>query len=213
METKTKKSRKTTLLIVACVGLAWLGAFVFFTYRLAKGVQFDAVAGGMRCQVRADILDAIESKYKLHKHMVSILRNDTIEVRLEIDQKDQARAFDIAGEVYELKRKSPVLSKKPLELKMWVHDPGEDGKHIHIVNPDSRYGVNLHVYMPGAPDHKPKRDLEEYRELEEKWREINWQKELDERRAAAVSANPSNTDDGNAEERGEDDSAPQQMSQ
>ena len=212
MKTKPNKTKRT-LAIVVCVVLAWLGAFVFFTYRMAKGVQFDAVAGGMRCQVRADILDAIESKYKLHKHMVSILRDDTIEIRLEIDQNDQARAFDIAGEIYELKQKSPILSKKPMELKMWVHDPAEEGKRIVYVNPDSKYGINLHVLMPGAPDHKKKRDIEEYRELEEKWREINWQKELDERRAAAATANPSNSDDGKAEERGEDDPSTQETPQ
>ena len=204
MKTKPNKTKRT-LAIVVCVVLAWLGAFVFFTYRMAKGVQFDAVAGGMRCQVRADIFDPLESKYRIRECTVGFHSDDSIELRIELDPDAQTQAFDIAGEVYERKQKSPVLSPKPLELKMWVHDPGEDGKHIHIVNPDSRYGVNLHVYMPGAPDHKPKRDLDEYMELEEKWREINWQKKLDERRAAAVSANPSNADDGNAEERGEDD--------
>ena len=194
METMPKNRKP--LLIVACVVLAWLAAFVFFTYRLAKGVQFDAASSGMRCQVRADIFDPLESEYRIRECTVGFHPDDSIELRIELDPDAQAQAFDIAGEVYELKQKSPVLSKKPLELKMWVHDPGEDGKHIHIVNPDSRYGVNLHVLMPGAPDHKPKRDLEEYLALNRKWEEIIWQKELDERRAAASK----NTDENGSNE-------------
>lgn len=203
---KVRFSTRTAWVIVAGVALAWLGAFVFFTCRLAKGVQFDAASSGMRCQVRADIFDPLESEYRIRECTVGFHSDDSIELRIELDPDAQAQAFDIVGEVYELKQKSPILSQKPLELKMWVHDPGEDGQHIHIVNPDSRYGVNLHVYMPGAPDHKPKRDLEEYLELTRKWEEINWQKELDERRAEAAAANPSNADDGNTEER-EDDPA------
>ena len=39
--------------------------------------------------------------------------------------------------------------------------------------------------MPGAPNHKKKRDIEEYRELTRKWEEIIRQKELGERHAAA----------------------------
>jgi hypothetical protein len=124
--------------------------------------------------------------------------NDTINLRIELNpnEKDQAQAFDIAREVYELKQKSPVLSKRPLELKIWVHDPAVDGQRIVSVNPDSRYGVNLHVLMPGAPDHKKKVDLEEYLELNRKWQEINWQKELEERRAAASE----NTDENGSNE-------------
>ena len=38
--------------------------------------------------------------------------------------------------------------------------------------------------MPGAPNHKKKRDIEEYRELTRKWEEIIRQKEMAERRAA-----------------------------
>ena len=50
--------------------------------------------------------------------------------------------------------------------------------------------------MPGAPDHKKKVDLEEYLELNRKWQEINWQKELEERRAAASE----NTDENGSNE-------------
>ena len=202
MQTKSK-SKKNALLIVACVGLAWLGAFVFFTCRLAKGVQFDAVAGGMRCQVRADITDAIKSKYTIRECTVGFHPDDSVELKIELNPDAQAQAFDIAREVYELKQKSPVLSKRPLELKMWVHDPAVDGRRIVYVNPDSRYGVNLHIYMPGAPDHKKKRDLKEYQELTRKWEEIHRQEALEKLRAAA----------GDSDERGEDDPAPQQTPQ
>ncbi len=195
MQTKSK-SKKNALLIVVCVGLAWLGAFVYFTYKLGRGIQFDAASSGMRCQVRADIFDPLESEYRIRECTVGFHPDDSIELRIELDPDAQAQAFDIAREVYELKQKSPVLSKRPLELKIWVHDPAVDGQRIVSVNPDSRYGVNLHVLMPGAPDHKKKVDLEEYLELNRKWQEINWQKELEERRAAASE----NTDENGSNE-------------
>ena len=198
MQTKSK-SKKNALLIVACVGLAWLGAFVYFTYKLGRGIQFDAASTGMRCQVRADITDAIKSKYTIRECTVGFHPDDSVELKIELNPDAQAQAFDIAREVYELKQKSSILSQKPLELKMWVHDPAVDGRRIVSRDPDSRYGVNLHIYMPGAPGHKKKRDLEEYQELTRKWEEIIRQKELGERHAAAASANPSNADDGDAE--------------
>jgi glutathione peroxidase len=139
----------------------------------------------MRCQVRADIFDPLESEYRIRECTVGFHPDDSIELRIELDPDAQAQAFDIAREVYELKQKSPVLSKRPLELKIWVHDPAVDGQRIVSVNPDSRYGVNLHVLMPGAPGHKKKVDLEEYLELKRKWDEIHWQEGLEERRAAA----------------------------
>ena len=182
--TKKPKNRKT-LLIAACVVLAWLGGFAHFTYRMARGVQFDAASTGMRCQVRADITDAIKSKYTIRECTVGFHPDDSVELKIELNPDAQAQAFDIAREVYELKQKSSILSQKPLELKMWVHDPAVDGRRIVSRDPDSRYGVNIHAYMPGAPGHKKKRDLEEYQELDRKWREIIWQKELEERRAAA----------------------------
>ena len=184
MQTKSK-SKKNTLLIVACVGLAWLGAIAFFICRTSRDLQFDAASTGMRRQVRADILDAIESKFTIRECTVGFHSDDSVELRIELNPDAQAQAFDIAREVYELKQKSSILSQKPLELKMWVLDPAVDGRRIVSLDPDSRYGVNIHAYMPGAPGHKKKRDLEEYRELERKWREINWQKEREERRAAA----------------------------
>jgi len=182
--------------ILVSVGLVWLGASAYIIYGMARGLQFNAISSGMRCQVHADIISPLESKYNNRVCTVGFHRDDTIEIRIELNPGEQAQAFDIAGEVYELKQKSPVLSQKPLELKMWVHDPGVDGKRIVVVNPDSRYGVNLHIYMPGAPGHKKKLDLEEYEELDRKWREIRWQEEREKVRAASESA----------EERDEDDS-------
>ncbi len=204
MQTKSK-NKKNALLIVVCVGLAWLGAFVYFTYKLGRGIQFDAASSGMRLQVRADILDAIESKYRIRECTVGFHPDDSVELKIELNPDAQAQAFDIAREVYELKQKSSILSQKPLELKMWVHDPAVDGRRIVSRDPDSRYGVNIHAYMPGAPGHKKKRDLDEYQELDRKWREIIWQKELEERRAAAK--NKENRTEGDS------DPAPSQMPQ
>ena len=185
MKTKSKKSTRIAQLIVVCVGLAWLGAIAFFICRTSRDLQFDAASTGMRRQVRADILDAIESKFTIRECTVGFHSDDSVELRIELNPDAQAQAFDIAREVYELKQKSSILSQKPLELKMWVLDPAVDGRRIVSLDPDSRYGVNIHAYMPGAPGHKKKRDLEEYQELDRKWREIIWQKELEERRAAA----------------------------
>ncbi|MBP5585304.1 MAG: hypothetical protein J6Y92_02995 [Lentisphaeria bacterium] len=188
---KTKpKNRKTALLIVVCVGLAWLGAFAYFTCKLGRGIQFDAASTGMRWQVLADITDPLESKYKIRECTVGFHPDDSVELRIELNPEDQAQAFDIAREVYELKQKSPILSQKPLELKMWVHDPAVDGRRIVYVDPDSRYGVNLHIYMPGAPDHKKKRDLEEYQELTRKWEEIHRQERMEELRRKAEEEDP-----------------------
>ena len=195
MKMKLSKTKMIAVILVS-VGLVWLGASAYIIYGMARGLQFNAISSGMRCQVHADIFAPLESKYNIRVCTVGFHRDDTIEIRIELNPGEQAQAFDIAGEVYELKQKSPVLSQKPLELKMWVHDPGVDGKRIVVVNPDSRYGVNLHIYMPGAPGHKKKLDLEEYEELDRKWREIRWQEEREEVRAASESA----------EERDEDDS-------
>jgi len=140
---------------------------------------------GMRYQVSADIIDPLESKYRIRECTVGLPSDDTIELRIELNSIDQAHAFDIARDVYELKKKSAVLHKKPLDLKIWVHDPPIEGQRIVYVDPDSRYGVNLHIYMPGAPGHKKKRDLEEHLELTRKWDEIHRQEELDRLRAAA----------------------------
>ena len=183
---KTKpKNRKTALLIVVCVGLAWLGFAFYVFHGMSRGLQFDAASTGMRLQVNADIINPLENKYIIRECTVGFHSDDSTELKIELNPDAQAQAFDIAREVYELKQKSSILSQKPLELKMWVHDPAVDGRRIVSRDPDSRYGVNIHAYMPGAPGHKKKRDLEEYLELERKWREINWQKEMDERRTAA----------------------------
>ena len=185
MKTKPKSSTKTVLVVLACVGLAWLVAVFSILHRGYRGLQFDMASFGMRYQVCADIIDPLEGKYKIRESTFGISRDDTIELRVELNSKDQAQAFDIAREVYELKQKSPVLSKRPLELKMWVHDPAVDGRRIVYVNPDSRYGVNLHVSIPGAPGHKKKADLEEYLELTRKWDEIHRQEAMERLRAAA----------------------------
>ena len=187
---KIRLSTRTTWIIVAGVMLAWLGCFVFaiyLFYRWNEDVRFQVISSGMYREVCADIIDPLESKYRIRRSTFKVHSNDTISLRIELNpnEKDQAQAFDIAREVYELKQKSPVLSKRPLELKLWVHDPAVDGQRIVSVNPDSKYGVNLHVLMPGATDHKKKADLEEYLELKRKWEEILWQEELEERRAAA----------------------------
>ena len=187
--TKKPKNRKT-LLIAACVVLAWLGAFAYFTCKLGRGIQFDAASTGMRCQVCSDIIDPLENKFKILECTCGVSQDDTIELRVELNPEDQAQAFDIAREVYELKQKSPILSQKPLELKMWVHDPAVDGQRIVSLDPDSRYGVNLHIYMPGAPDHKKKRDLEEYQELTRKWEEIHRQERMEELRRKAEEEDP-----------------------
>ena len=76
------------------------------------------------------------------------------------------------------------------ELKMWVHNPAVDGQRIVYRDPDSRYGVNLHIYMPGAPDHKKKRDLEEYQELTRKWEEIHRQERMEKLRRKAEEEDP-----------------------
>ena len=194
MKMKLSKTKMIAVILVS-VGLVWLGASAYIIYGMARGLQFNAISSGMRCQVHADIFAPLESKYNIRVCTVGFHRDDTIEIRIELNPGEQAQAFDIAGEVYELKQKSPVLSQKPLELKMWVHDPGVDGKRIVVVNPDSRYGVNLHIYMPGAPGHKKKLDLEEYEELDRKWREIRWQEEREKVRAASESAEERDGDD------------------
>ena len=185
MKTKPKSSTKTVLVVLACVGLAWLVAVFSILHRVYRGLQFDMASFGMRYQVSADIIDPLESKYRIRECTVGLPSDDTIELRIELNSIDQAHAFDIARDVYELKKKSPVLHKKPLDLKIWVHDPPIEGQRIVYVDPDSRYGVNLHIYMPGAPDHKKKRDLEEHLELTRKWEEIHRQEAMEKLRAAA----------------------------
>ena len=184
MKTKPKISTKTVLLIAVCLGLAQVGFAVYVFYGMYRGLQFDMASFGMRYQVCADIIDPLENKYIIRECTVGFHSDDSTELRIELNSIDQAQAFDIAHDVYELKKKSPVLHKKPLDLKIWVHDPPMDGQRIVYRDPDSKYGVNLHIYMPGAPDHKKKRDLEEYAELTRKWEEIIRQKEMAESRAA-----------------------------
>lgn len=156
--------------IALCFVLGSVALMASFFSQYIYLIRFGAVKYAMHREVGADILDAIESKYKIVKCTVELPPDDTIELSIELDPEAGEQAFDIAGDVYELKRKSPVLHKKPLELEIRVRDP--------------KIGVNLHTYMPGAPDHKKKRDLEEYRELDKKWREIIRQEKMEEHRAA-----------------------------
>ena len=188
--TTKPKNRKTALLIVVCVGLAWLGFAFYVFYGMIRGLQFDAASTGMRRQVNADIIDPLENKYKIRECTVGFHSDDSTELRIELNPDAQAQAFDIARDVYELKQKSPVLSQKPLELKLWVHNPAVDGQRIVSLDPDSRYGVNLHIFMPGAPGHKKKRDLEEYQELTRKWDEIHRQERMEELRRKAEEDDP-----------------------
>ena len=188
---KTKpKNRKTALLIVVCVGLAWLGFAFYVFHGMSRGLQFDAASTGMRLQVNADIINPLENKYIIRECTVGFHSDDSTELKIELNPDAQAQAFDIARDVYELKQKSPVLSKKPLELKLWVHNPAVDGQRIVYRDPDSRCGVNLHIYMPGAPGHKKKRDLEEYLELTRKWEEIHRQERMEELRRKAEEEDP-----------------------
>ena len=187
---KLKLSKPTKFeWIVLCVVLGSVAFMASVLHTFMQQIRFGSVRYGMYREVSADILDAIKSKYKIVKCTVELPPDDTIELSIELDSEVEEQAFDIAGDVYELKRKSPVLHKKPLELEIRVRDP--------------KCGVTHHTYMPGAPNHKKKRDIEEYRELTRKWEEIIRQKELEERRAAA----------GGSDERGEDDPAPQQTPQ
>ncbi len=171
---KLKLSKPTKFEWIAlCVVLGSVAFMASVLHTFMWQIRFDAVRYGMYREVHADILDAIKSKYKIVKCTVELPPDDTIELRLELDPEAEEQAFDIAGDVYDLKRKSPVLHKKPLELEIRVRDP--------------KSGVTHHTYMPGAPNHKKKKNYEEYRELAEKWSEIIRQKELEERRAAAGS--------------------------
>ena len=156
--------------IALCVVLGAVAFMASVLHTYMQQIRFGAVKYVMSREVGADIIDPLENKYKIVKWTVANPPDDTIELNLELDSEAGEQAFHIARDVYELKRKSPVLSKKPLELEIRVREP--------------KSGINFHAYMPGAPDHKKKRDLEEYRELDRKWREIIRQKEMAERRAA-----------------------------
>ncbi len=156
--------------IVLCVVLGAVAFMAFVLHSYIWQIRFGAVKYGMYREIDADILDAIKSKYKIVKCTVELPPDDTIELSLELDPEAEEQAFDIAGDVYDLKRKSPVLHKKPLELEIRVRDP--------------KNGVTHRTYMPGVPNHKKKKNYEEYRELAEKWSEIIRQKEMAERRAA-----------------------------
>ena len=111
----------------------------------------------------------MERKYGVYT--VELPPDDTIVLNIRLEPKDREQAFLIARDVYELKRKSPVLSRKPMELKIRVRD--------------SKDGIDIHTFIPGAPDHRKKRDFEEYGKLAEKWQEIIRQEELEERRTEA----------------------------
>ena len=163
--------------IALCFFLACVALMSYAFYSVSWALRWQSLKPGMYREVHADIIDPLESKFnitdkewKYRDCSIKLPPDDTIMLGIRLDPKDGEKMFDIARDVYELKRKSPVLSKKPLELEIRVRDP--------------KSGVNFHAYMPGAPGHKKKRDIEEYRELTRKWEEIIRQKEMAERRAA-----------------------------
>ena len=164
--------------IALCFFLACVALMSYAFYSVSWVLRWQSLKPGMYREVHADIIDPLESKFnitdkewKYRDCSIKLPPDDTIMLGIRLDPKDGEKMFDIARDVYELKRKSPVLHKKPLELEIRVRDP--------------KSGVTHHTYMPGAPGHKKKRDLEEYRELAEKWSEIIRQKELEERRTEA----------------------------
>ena len=174
-----KLSKPTKLdWIALCIFLACVASLASFVYNLSRAARWKSVKPYMYREISADIIDPLESRYNLTDmerkygvYMVELPPDDTVVLSIKLDPKDGEQAFHIARDVYELKRKSPVLSKKPLELKIRVRG--------------SEDGIDIHTFIPGAPDHRKKRDIEEYGKLAEKWQEINRQDELEERRAAA----------------------------
>ena len=175
---KLKLSKPTKFEWIAlCFFLACVALMSYAFYSVSRALRWQSLKPGMYREVHADIIDPLESKYnitdkewKYRDCSIKLPPDDTIMLGIRLDPKDGEKMFDIARDVYELKRKSPVLHKKPLELEIRVRDP--------------KSGINFHAYMPGAPNHKKKRDIEEYRELTRKWEEIIRQKEMAERRAA-----------------------------
>jgi hypothetical protein len=174
-----KLSKPTKLdWIALCIFLACVASPASFVYNLSRAARWKSVKPYMYYEISADIIDPLENRYNLTDmerkygvYTVELPPDDTIVLNIRLDPKDGEQAFHIARDVYELKRKSPVLSRKPLELKIRVRD--------------SKDGIDIHTFIPGAPDHRKKRDIEEYMELAEKWQEIIRQEELEERRTEA----------------------------
>ena len=175
---KMKLSKPTKLdWIALCIFLACVASLVSFVYNLSRAARWKSVKPYMYYEISADIIDPLENRYNLTDmerkygiYTVELPPDDTIVLSIRLEPKDGERAFHIARDVYELKRKSPVLSRKPLELKIRVRG--------------SEDGIDIHTFIPGAPDHRKKRDIEEYGKLAEKWQEIIRQEELEERRTA-----------------------------
>lgn len=188
-----KLSKPTKLdWIALCIFLACVASLVSFVYNLSRAARWKSVKPYMYYEISADIIDPLENRYNLTDkerkygvYTVELPPDDTIVLSIRLEPKDGEQAFLIARDVYELKRKSPVLSRKPLELKIRVRDPKD--------------GIDIHTFIPGAPDHRKKRDFEEYGKLAEKWQEIIRQEELEERRA---TAGDSEEDSVSAEEAG-----------
>ncbi len=174
-----KLSKPTKLdWIALCIFLACVASPASFVYNLSRAARWKSVKPYMYYEISADIIDPLENRYNLTDkerkygiYTVELPPDDTIVLSIRLEPKDREQAFLIARDVYELKRKSPVLSRKPLELKIRVRD--------------SKDGIDIHTFIPGAPDHRKKRDIEEYMELAEKWQEIIRQEELEERRTEA----------------------------
>ena len=182
-----KLSKPTKLdWIALCVFLACVASLASFVYNLSSVARWKSVKPYMYREISADIIDPLESRYDLTDkerkygvYMVELPPDDTIVLSIRLEPKDGEQAFHIARDVYELKRKSPVLSRKPMELKIRVRDP--------------KSGIDIHTFIPGAPDHKKKRDFEEYMELNRKWVEIDLREEQDRRRAAAGNGEEDST--------------------
>ena len=156
--------------IALCVFLACVASLVLFVYNLSRAAQWKSVKPYMYREISADIIDPLENRYNLTDmerkygvYTVELPPDDTIVLSIRLEPKDGEQAFLIARDVYELKRKSPVLSRKPMELKIRVRDPKD--------------GIDIHTFIPGAPDHRKKRDFEEYMELNRKWVEIDLREE------------------------------------
>ena len=129
-----KLSKPTKLdWIALCIFLACVASLVSFVYNLSRAARWKSVKPYMYREISADIIDPLENRYNLTDmerkygvYTVELPPDDTIVLSIRLEPKDGEQAFLIARDVYELKRKSPVLSRKPMELKIRVRDP-KDG--------------------------------------------------------------------------------------
>ena len=122
---KLKLSKPTKFEWIAlCIFLACVALYVSTFYGVSRGLRWQSVKPGMYREVVADILIPIESRYNITDKKwryrdcsIKLPPDDTIMLGIRLDPKDGEKMFDIARDVYELKRKSPVLHKSPLSWK------------------------------------------------------------------------------------------------